>query len=209
MEVAASAASISGIGAILILLLSGFVCICSLAIYVINGIAMMTIGKNRALTGGWMAFIPYLSWFQLGKVTDDIREKTTGKKSSFRIWLLICSLAVLGLLVLFLLVYFVLMFVITGGLRFGDLPTASMSMIFTVVMILLELLYLIPVLACLVLQYVCYYYIFADYAPDKKVLFLVLSILFSFLPPFFLFAIRNKPAQSLPMLDAQWQEVNP
>lgn len=208
MEVAASAASIGGIGAILVLLLSGFVCICSLAIYVINGIAMMTIAKNRALTGGWMAFIPYLNWFQLGKVTDDIREKTTGKKSSFRIWLLICSLAVLGILVLFLLVYFVYIIVFTGVIRFGDLPMASMSMIFSVVMILLDLLYLVPLFACLILQYVCYYYIFADYAPDKKVLFLVLSIFFSFLSPFFLFAIRNKPAKSLAEHTATWQEVS-
>ncbi|MEI3416017.1 MAG: hypothetical protein V8Q43_00305 [Christensenellaceae bacterium] len=43
-----------------------------------------------------------------------------------------------------------------------------------------------------VFTYITYYKVYRSCSPDNAVLFLVLSILFSFLTPFFLFACRNK-----------------
>ena len=210
MEVAASAASISGIVMIFLLLLLGVLFLFSIVTYIIYGVSMLTIAKNRGLSGGWMAFFPFVSWFQLGKVADDIREKTTDKKSSLRVWMLICSLVTVGIGALALLLYVIFIVVGMFGMRTEGTAMAAMpSMLVMIVMLLLELVAFIPYIALFILQYVCLYQIYADYAPDKKVLFLILSIVFSIIFPFFLFAIRNKPAQSLPMLDAQWQEVNP
>lgn len=47
-------------------------------------------------------------------------------------------------------------------------------------------------LAMAVYYYAALYRQYKLYKPDNAVLFLVLSIIFSFLPPFFLFAIRKK-----------------
>ena len=162
--------------------------------YVFNSLALYTISKQRGYQNAWLAWIPVVNAWVLGGIVDNI-DICCGKRSNYRVILLVLrivsvaasgSMAVMGLgqlpALLSDLGYYGNPYSYYGG--FGALTSVASSFGSLIG------------LAYAVFAYIAYYRIFQDYDNRNKVLYLVLSILFS-IAPFFLFAIRNKPSASL------------
>lgn len=159
-----------------------FALVIGLVLYIVQAIGVYRLSKNRGYRHAWLAFVPIVNNYVLGGIADNVNA-CYGRKSSWRIWLLLLPLlsCVFGLAV---------------GLSIG----ASVQIVRMETLVPLMLL---PVLLCWaisvttsVLTYIVLYRVFRDYT-NLAVLYLVLSIFFGVTQPFFLFSLRNKPSASL------------
>ncbi|MBK5243456.1 MAG: DUF4190 domain-containing protein [Eubacteriaceae bacterium] len=131
--------------------------------YFFMAIGLYTMAKNRKLDHAWMAWIPIASGYLMGELINDDVSISTLHIPYAKIFLPLAPFA------------FALMMSILGLI-----PQIGMVFI-----ILLSL-------ALSVYQFTALFWLFSIYNKDHRVLFLVLSILFPFMGPIFVFVIRNK-----------------
>lgn len=169
--------AVIGMIAIFALIVCFFALLYAAVRYVFNSIGLYTIAKNRGMDNAFLAFIPVVNSYYLGKIADDI-NKTMNKKSSNAVILLSLQIATL----FFAFVNFIVGFA-SGltGLAYGiAISSAFIGMISSAIAI-----------AYSVFLYISLYRIYKEYSPEHAVIFEVCTVLFD-LHPFFLFAIRNK-----------------
>ena len=165
--------------------------------YILQGAALSALRKGRELhpcgrqrQDAWMAWVPFARSWLLGDVADDV-SRFLGKRSSWRIWMTVLSvlqgLSSLGTLILILSDTFYL----TSYVSSAMLSAQGLGMALSA---LLANLLSIGAVVCRTLVL---YRILQDYEPRNAVLYTVLSFLFSFCAPVFLFIIRKKPASTL------------
>ncbi|WKY47353.1 DUF4190 domain-containing protein [Eubacteriaceae bacterium ES3] len=133
--------------------------------YVFNSIGLYTMAKNRQIDHAWLAWIPIASNYIFGDLIND--EVTLG------------SLHIPYAKIFLTLSSFALAFVST---ILGLIPYLG-----AILSILLSI-------AFAVYYFTALYWLYNIYAKKHAVLLLVLSIIFPFLGPIFIFAIRNHPA---------------
>lgn len=143
--------------------------------YIFSSIAYYQISKRRGYQKPWLAWIPFAREYLVGAIADDINIKC-GKKTYFG-WIY------LGLSVLSststMAVLRDLQRLSTGyGFSVGS-PMTSLAG-----------------LAATIVYFLILYRIYKDYIPTQTTLMMVLSVIFSFITPFVLFAIRNRPSIS-------------
>lgn len=174
---------------------------CSLSIYVINGISLQRMGKTVGVDKPWLAWIPIANAYALGLIADKCREKK-GKNSKYRFILLGMEIGIVVITIIFSIVMIAFVVSMTMDLLEDQLVSPSVDQIMELgggVMFLLYLLFFflfsIVSVAYSVFTYICLWHIFDTFVPQNSAMFLVLSILFSVTLPFFLlYTSGKKPA---------------
>lgn len=176
-------ASLAGLGAGIILFFV-FLAIAWLVMiiiaYVFHSLAFYNFMKDRNLDSAFLAWIPIVNAYAVGKVYDDINEKQ-GKTTKFSIILLILN-CTYWIYSLFLSRVFY--------------PTFAYMFFFYLLNVLL--CWVLPI-AIVILELICYNLIFKKYAPNNSSYF-VLTVIFMIIPivPFIpglclLKASKNQP----------------
>ena len=154
--------------------------------YVFFSLGLYGISKNRGYNKPWLAWIPFCNSYLQGAVADDI-ERRYGRRSNYR-----------KLLLGFLISYFVIYpFVFALMFSLQTISSSEQSSLLLIPALLLPLVAIAAIVCYAVFNYISLYKIYKDYVPNNATAFLVLSIFFSFLTPFFVFSLRNKPAASM------------
>lgn len=199
-------------------LLSGFPgFLLGIGAYVLSSLALYTVAKRRGLNKPWLAWVPVLSCWILGSLSDQYRYVVLGQNKGKRKILLVLKLLMLvlsgavtlvvGCAVMRIIfsgpygmseeaIFEALMGPMLGAVGFG-LPLAGIA------------------IAMAVIRYMALYDIFKSMDPENCVLFLIVSILCTpvFRPTegLFLFFNRNKdlgmpPRREEPFYEAPRQE---
>ncbi len=162
-------------------------------VYVLNALGLYTIAIRRGVKNPWLSFLPYGDVWTLGAIADNFRA-AKGQKKSRRKVMLGLMIAIGVLYIGWIGCYFGFLFdVMEASMTAPSLledPTFFIGPLLGILGILLVLLVLAIILT--VFQYICFYDLFTAASPNNAAAFLVLGILFSFLLPFFVFAVRKK-----------------
>ena len=181
----------SALSSLVKILGGGVMPLISLAIYVFTALSLYTIAQKRGIACPWLAWIPVANLWLLGSVSDQYRYLTRGQRKHKRVVLLVLELAeavLLGTVI---------------GMAVAVAAVGSVSSVIALVLLVL-------VLGCVALArsivgFMALYDVYASRDPENAALYLVLSILFKFLKPIFLFISREmergmpprkKPAES-------------
>jgi hypothetical protein len=133
--------------------------------YIFNSLGLYTMAKNRNIDNPWLAWIPLANRYLMGElINDDV---------SISSWHIPYAKLFLPLMGLALSVVMTIL---------GFIPYLG-----TFVVVLLSL-------ALSVYYYAAQFWLYSIYDNDHRVLYLVLSIIFPFLGPIFVFIIRNRDA---------------
>lgn len=171
--------------------------------YVLYSLGLYTIAQRRRISKPWLAWIPVGNLWLLGCISDQYQHMAKGKITGRRKILLGLSIAV-----------FAMSFVWLFGTILGALT--GIGGMATVLLTLLGLLVFFGIAITLtVYEYICYYDLYCSCDPNNGALFLVLSIIFSGIMPFFVFACRKKdkgmpcPQQPAPVAEMPVKTAEP
>ena len=177
---------------IIYLLMIVFAIVC----YVLQSLGVYKIAKRRQIGNPWLAWLPIGSEWIWGSISDQYQYVAKGKVKSRRKILLV--MAIIGMLAGFLSgsqISNVFTALITIGERGEYMSEAQiMNMIMTPYLNMMGLSLIASVLSFvqMIFMYISLFDLYESCNPDKAPLFLVLSILFGILQPFFIFSCRNK-----------------
>ena len=150
--------------------------------YIFFGISMSTVARRRGIRQPWMAWVPFVSAWLLGGISDHYRQATQGIDRNFRkkllIWTILAQVAMIP----------------------ADTVSSISSYASTTgvgaVLYIVTLILAVPALAVAVIQTVFWYMAIFDYfrscTPDKAVLYLMLSLFVPFAYAILVFVVRNK-----------------
>ena len=162
--------------------------------YILGSKGLYAIAARRGIKNPWMAWIPVVSNWILGSVSDQYQQRKYGADPKLRKKLLILSIITQSGMTT---VPVISNFSIT--LNFGDLGGVSEPLPESLQIVMLVLLGLVMILAMAALvlsiiqtvyQYKAYYGLYASCKPKMAVAFLLLSILTP-VGPFLVYACRN------------------
>lgn len=165
-----------------------------IAMYVLTALALYTMAQRRGIHKPWLAWIPVVNVWILGSLSDQYRYVARGENRSKRKSLVILAViaAVIGVVVGTMAG--VLIFRVVYGIITGVSEAWMMDAVTGPLMGILGML--VPMLGVAIARAVVYYMalydVYKSMDPANSVVFLVLSILFGFTEPFFLFFNRNK-----------------
>ena len=182
----------------------------SIAAYILSSLGLYTIAKRRGIHNPWLAWIPLVSVWIVGSISDQYRYVTKGQIKNKRKTLLIleCVTAVLGIVLV------VAMMIGVFGMRdvsmYGTESEVMGSALNLVLWALLGALVIGGVgLATSIVYYMAMYDVYTSVNPPYNVVFLVLSIIFNFTEPFFIFFNRKKDGGMPPRCDIPAEPVQP
>ena len=163
--------------------------------YVFAGISLYQIGKRRGLRNYGFAWVPIGNMWMINAIGDQYETIRTGKKKQLRWWALGLLSGFVVLYVVTAIVIFALIFRYAplSGTELDAAQTISLLSSFLVVLVIM-LVMMGLLIAGNVLTYISLYRLYRSTKPNCSVVFLVLSIVFNFTMPFFLFACRKYDA---------------
>ncbi|MDO9493285.1 DUF4190 domain-containing protein [Acetobacterium sp.] len=139
--------------------------IIGLVCYVFNSLGLYTMAKNRNIDNPWLAWIPLASNYLMGELINDDVSISTWHIPYAKLFLPLIGLAIS-------IVMMILSFIPYLGAFVGILLSLALSFYY----------------------YTAQFWLYSIYDKDHRVLYLVLSIIFPFLGPIFVFIIRNRDA---------------
>lgn len=166
----------------------------SIATYVLTALGLYTIAKRRGIRNSWLAWVPVVSCWIIGCISDQYRYVVRGQVKSKRKALLTLNI-VQAVLVIVMGVMAVMLAAnaVTGAMNYVSEEQMMESLMTPVVAILLLCIPMMGVaIAICVIRYMAMYDLYTSCAPYNNVMFLVLSIIFNVTEPFFVFFNRNK-----------------
>lgn len=189
----------------------------SIAAYVLSAMALYTLAKRRGLNKPWLAWIPVVSCWILGSLSDQYRYVVKGENKTKRKILLALSIIMCCLCVVMVVVTGVMVVNIVSAAMHNADEMAVLSAVMGPVMgIAGSAVPMVGVaIAYAIIYYMALYDVYKSMDPGNCVLFLVLSIIFNVTEPFFLFFNRNKdqgmpPRRSapayIPIQEDTWQQ---
>lgn len=164
--------------------------------YVLRSMALYTIAQRRGIQKAWLAWVPVLSCWILGSLSDQYRYVVKGQIKSKRKWLLGLNIVKL---ILGSAAFIMALLMLGDILRYGDFARPFLKSLLRTLGVAL------PV-ACIgvaitVFRFMALYDVYMSLEPENAVLFLVLSILIKIVEPFFLFFNREKDLGMPPRRD--------
>lgn len=139
--------------------------IIGLICYVFNSLGLYTMAKNRNIDNPWLAWVPLASSYLMGELINDDVSISTWHIPYAKLFLPLMGLAIsIVMMILGLIPYL--------GAFMGILLSLALSFYY----------------------YTAQFWLYSIYDKDHRVLYLVLSIIFPFLGPIFVFIIRNRDA---------------
>lgn len=192
-----SFAAIGGLAIGTVLIIAGitlfFALIAAIVTIVFQGIGIMKMHQKLGLKNGWMAFVPLLNSFALGKVAEQYIKENGKKSAKFSVILLVLNIIPMIIIGIYLVISF-----FTGlSLGFAGTSDIDIETATTILTTIFFIVYYPIAIVISVIQYVALWRIYAIFSNDNATLFLILSIFISFVQPFLIFAIRNKEPQNL------------
>lgn len=155
----------------------------SLVSYILQSLGYYTIANRRGIKNPWLAWIPFGVTWIIGSISDQYQYVTKGKTKNRRKLLLGLSI---GIFVFYIL--WVIVMVMAAIMAETDVGAAFLGLI-----AILGVLGVFAIaIASAILQYMCMYDLYRSCNPENSVLFLVLSIVVSWLTPVLVFVCRNK-----------------
>ena len=164
--------------------------IIALVMYLLEAFGLYGMAKGSGIGRPWRGFIPFANTFLFGKIAERYVKKD-GKKSA-KFGGLLLAFEILTLVLAFVTMAFVIsmIFVLVTAENDAEL---GYSIIVPMFAMLVSCLVLVGVsIAYAVMYYVALWRIFTAFDYNNATVYFVLSILFSFLGPIFLFVLRNK-----------------
>lgn len=171
-----------------------FLSIC-LVLYILRAIGIYTMAKNNDISKPWIAFVPVINSFNLGKIAEKYKKNYGSKSASFSLLLLIFNLFKLVLVFLIFVLGFNAVSTILGFAQTAIENNTEMTldMFVSVVPVIICYVALFGFsLAFAITKFIALWRIYSLYDNKNAVLYTVLSILFNFLDPIFIFILRNK-----------------
>lgn len=184
-----------------------------LVFYVLQSLGMYTIAKRRGINNPWLAWLPIGNEWIAGSISDQYRYVAKGQVTNRRIIMLalaVASIVISG---------------ISGGISMsslGQMMEGIMMENYDAVMEasgssafsgLISLASSGVSIATMVFWYMSMYDLYSSTNPGSNVVMLVLSIIFGFLEPFFIFCNRNKdagmPARTAEPEQPVWEAPQP
>lgn len=176
----------------------------SVAMYVFSALALYTVASRRGVSKPWLAWIPVVNVWLTGSISDQYRYVVKGQIKNKRKSLLILNLINLALAIM--LIVFAVMLIIaavrtemynySGNAAWMEVMRAAIGLgcVGAVMMG--------TGIAMAVIRYMALYDIYMSMDPGNCVVYLVLSIIFNFTEPFFLFFNRNSDKGMPPRREA-------
>lgn len=166
-----------------------------IAMYVLSAMGLYTIARRRGLNHPWLAWIPVVSVWILGSLSDQYRYVVRGENKSKRKVLLTLNIvtAVLSVAVIVCAVVMAVKAIVVTANGIYSEEAVLQAILGPLVGVVGMCLPMIGVaIAYAVVYYMALYDVYKSLDPSNCVLFLVLSIVFNVTEPFFLFFNRNK-----------------
>ena len=164
--------------------------IVSIVMYLLNAFGLYGMAKKADIAMPWRGFIPFANTFLFGKIAERYVKKD-GKRSA-KFGGLLLAFEILTLVLAFLTMAFAIgmIFVLATAESETELTNSIIVPMFAM---LISCFVLMGVsIAFVVIYYVALWRIFTAFDYNNATVYFVLSILFSFLGPIFLFVLRNK-----------------
>ena len=175
-----------------------------IATYVLSALALYTVAKRRGISKPWLSWIPVLNVWILGSISDQYRYVVKGQIKSKRKALLILNVINWVISVAISITAIVMCVQLVNYAIMDVSEEVLLEMILGPVVAVVGLC--LPLfgisIAVIVIRYMALYDVYTSMDPSNNVLFLVLSILFGFTEPFFLFFNRNKDMGMPPRKEA-------
>ncbi len=153
----------------------------SITSYILRSIGLYSIGEKRGMSGNGLAWIPFVGLYRASSILDDINARNGSRT---RYGALTLSGFCIGIVAVIIYIAGFISIALTGSFDRG----AGASL---VVVIICFMLGVFVSMAASVIYYISLYEIFKHYRQKSAVLWTVLSVMLSFMPGFFLFALRN------------------
>ncbi len=166
-----------------------------LAVYIATAYGLYTIAKRRGISKPWLAWIPVVSVWILGAISDHYCAVVTCQKKSRRKILLGTAIAasLLGMILVAICLGVVIDLLIALQPGMMEIPENIMLRAGSVaVAALLVLPTMVVAIVHAIFYYIALYDVYRSCEPSNAVLYLVLSILISYCQPVFLVLCRNK-----------------
>ena len=188
------------------LIVIAIIVVARIVFWLIGAAGVCKLSKIEEIKAPKLAFIPFLYPFALGRLAEKCNQKEDAKSSKYSIWLVLLS--VLG--VIFCVAFFVVLAISTVLIAQNVMDSLGKEADIVIIelfapMKYVIILYFIAIALCvsyLVLYFVALWRIYKKYAPNKAILLTILSVIFRFLSPAFLFMIsvnqnKNKDEEIL------------
>ena len=151
-------------------------------IYVFNSMATSKMLKSLGHKRPWFAWVPIVNSLAMGQIADYYDNGKPSRNLGKKLFIF----TVVELVAVLSMVFFMLLGdIFKGGAFFVLLANVSYFVLYGMI------------IAYMVNYYFALWAIYRIFAPDKSVIFFVISILVSDTIPFFLFAIRNSVPQNV------------
>ena len=182
-----------------------------IATYVLSSLSLYTIANRRGISKPWLGWIPVLNVWILGSISDQYRYVAKGQVKSKRKVLLVLNILSCVLSVSIIIACIVAVVQLISGAMYAPSEDAILEMLMGPMIAVLGMtLPLMGIaLASAIIHYIVLYDVYTSMEPANSVVFLVLSILFSFTEPIFLFVCRNKDGGMPPRKVTQVEENPP
>lgn len=162
--------------------------------YIFGSKGVYAIAVRRGIKNPWMAWVPIVSNWTLGSISDQYATRKYGQDPNLRKKLLIWSIITQSGISVFPVVGNIDISISADSDVFSDFAGTEagrvITIIFLVVMLMLSLVMLVLSVIQTVYQYKAYYNLYASCRPEKAMLFLMLAI-FTPANPFLVYACRN------------------
>lgn len=168
--------------------------IISVVAYVFTALSLYTIAKRRGIRNPWLAWIPVADVWVFGSLSDQYRYVVKREiKSKRKALLPLCIVSGILSTVVFVLVFILLVAALAFSMGSSSMASMLEQMApLPTILVVLSLPCAGTLVAYAILYYKALYDVYTSCDPGNRVAYLVLSILFSFTKPVFLFICRNK-----------------
>lgn len=167
-----------------------FIGIIVLAMYLLEAIGLYGMAKKSGFLSPWRSFIPFANTFLFGKIAEKYQRRDGKPSAKFSVLLLVFEILTLVFAAVCLAFTVSMIFVIIASSGESELGAEIVAPMFAM---LISCFVLMGVsIAYAVMYYIALWRIFAVFDYNNATVYLVLSIVFSFLGPIFLFVLRNK-----------------
>ena len=188
--------------------MSALVLLLGLALYVLRAVGLYKMAKNRAIRCAWLAWIPVAGDWVLGSISDQYQYVVKGRIRGYRFVLVILSAVVAALGGAISVLSEEVVANLLGRLIFGS---GNVNTVRLIVVVSLSVLCGAGRLAYTVFSLLAHFDLYRSSTNKYSVLYLVLTIFFSFLEPIFVFICRNKdegmPPRKVTLIQKLKQEL--
>lgn len=172
----------------------GTAAIICVALFILREFGIFNISKRMELKNPWICFIPVADTYALGRIAEKYQRADQKKPTNFKMLLPIMNTIGYVLAVIFISLLFSAISSVLDSAKLAIEADKEMTMADFKVLIPVFIVYLFALTSFIVFKVLYFISLWRVYAIFNKAMatrYIILSVLFSFLIPFFLFALRN------------------